>query len=72
MFLVDGALVILYLYAVVAVALALQFVTIERTAFTSDFAIAIFLVVRASVSVLIGRLVGVVSRLSFAHSSLFY
>jgi hypothetical protein len=69
MFLVNGALVILYLYAVVAVALALQFVTIERTAFTSDFAIAIFLVVWASVAVLVGRLVGVVSWLSFSHSS---
>ena len=60
MFLVDGALVVFHFHAVVAVALALQFVTIERTAFTSDFAIAIFLVVRASVAVLIGRLAEVV------------
>ena len=61
MFLVDGALVILHLYAVVAVALALQQVAVKRLAFTADFAHGVLLIVRTSVAVLIGRLVGVVS-----------
>lgn len=68
MFLVDGALVIPHLHAVVAVAFALQFVAIERTAFTSDFAIAILLIVWTMGSVLVCWLVGIVSRFSFAHS----
>lgn len=69
MFLVDGALVILHLYAVVAVALALQRVAVKRLAFTADFARCVLLIVRTSVAVLIGRLVGVVSWFPFAHSS---
>ena len=72
MFLVDGALVILHLYAVVAVALALQQVAVKRLTLTAHLARGVLLIVRTSVAVLIGRLVGVVSRLSFAHSSLFY
>ena len=61
MFLVDGALVILHLYAVVAVALALQRVAVKRLAFTAHLARGVLLIVRTSVAVLIGRLVGVVS-----------
>ena len=67
LFLVDCALVILHLHAVVAVALALQFVAVERLAFTADFARDVFLVVRTSVAVLVGRLVRVVSWFSFTH-----
>ena len=69
LFLVDCALVIFYLHAVVAVALAFQLVTIERAAFTSDFAVAILLIVWTSVAVLVGWLIGVVSWFSFSHSS---
>ena len=72
MFLVDGALVILHLYAVVAIALALQRVAVKRLALTANLACGVLLVVRASVAILIGRLVGVVSWFFFAHSSLFF
>lgn len=70
MFFVDGALVILYLYAVVAVALTLQRVAVKRLALTAHLARGVLLVVRASVAVLIGRLVGVVPWFPFAHSFL--
>lgn len=69
MFLVDGALVILYLYAVVAVALALQRVAVKRFALTAHLARCVFLVIWAAVAVLIGRLVWVVPWFSFSHSS---
>lgn len=72
MFLVDGALVILHLYAVVAIALALQRVAVKRLALTAHLARGVLLIVRASVTVLIGRLVWVVSWFPFAHSSLFF
>ena len=72
MFLVDGALVVFHFHAVVAVALALQFVAIKRFTFTSDFTCNIFLIVRTSVAVLVGRLVGVVSWFSFAHSPVIF
>ena len=60
MFLVDGALVILHLYAVVAVALALQRVAVKRLALTAHLACCVLLIVRTSAAVLIGRLAGVV------------
>ena len=60
MFLVDGALVILHLYAVVAIALTLQRVAIERLALTAHLARDVFLIVRTSVAVLIRRLAEVV------------
>ena len=69
MFLVDGALVILHLYAVVAIALALQRVAVKRLALTTHLACGVLLVVRASVAVFIGRLVGVVSWFAFSHNS---
>ena len=60
MFLVDGALVILHLYAVVAVALALQQVAVKRLTLTAHLARGVLLIVRTSVAVLIGRLAEVV------------
>ena len=70
MFIVDGALVILHLYAVVAVATAFQFVArYFGMTLASASAVDILLIVRAPAAVLVSRLVGVVSRFSFAHSS---
>ena len=69
MFLVDGALVILHLYAVVAIAFALQMVAVKRLALTAHLACGVLLVIRASVAILISRLGGVVSWLSFSHNS---
>lgn len=62
---------VFHFHAVVAVALALQLLSGQRRAFAPRRFVDVLLPIRATLAVLVSRLVGVVSWFSFAHSSMY-
>ena len=58
-------------HAVVAIAVAFQLLSGQRRAFAPCRSVDVFLPIRTSLAVFVGRLVGVVSWFSFAHSSMY-